>query len=46
MALYMSQAAYTAESVTAQVKEPHDRWARRSASLLWAATLLVTAVGA
>lgn len=25
MALYMYQAAYTAESVAAQIKEPHDR---------------------
>ena len=45
MALYMYQAAYTAESVTAQVKEPHDRWARKSATVLWAATLVVAAMG-
>jgi uncharacterized protein with GYD domain len=25
MALYMYQAAYTAESIAAQIKEPHDR---------------------
>ena len=25
MALFMYQAAYTAESVAAQIKEPHDR---------------------
>jgi hypothetical protein len=45
MALHMYQAAYPAESVTAQIKEPQDRWARRSAWLLRAATLVVTAVG-
>jgi hypothetical protein len=45
MALYMYQAACSAEPVTAQTKEPQDRRARRSAWLLWAATLVVTAVG-
>ena len=44
MALPTYQAAYTAASVTAKIKEPY-RWARRSASLLWAATLVVAAMG-
>ena len=44
MALPMYQAAYTAASVMAKIKEPY-RWARRSASLLWAATLVVAAMG-
>jgi hypothetical protein len=35
------QAAYTAGSVTAQIKEPQHGWARRPAWLLRAATLVV-----
>ena len=35
MALYMYQGTYTAESVAAQIKEPHDPWGRK-----WAAFVL------
>jgi hypothetical protein len=45
MAVRTYQAACTAQPVPAQIKEPQDRWARWSAWLLRAATLVVAAVG-
>jgi hypothetical protein len=45
MAPSMHGAAGPAEAVTAQTKKPQYRWARRSAWLLWAVTLVIAAAG-